>query len=147
MERAASVHVARVASIVCGVVLAIAAVPLAFFVAVVAGGGHTTPFGHTPAEATLGASLLGIPALLLLLGIALVRGGLTERWSIAVAITLLIPVDAAVAAVALWRVDQPPPPVIYVPPDPKAVIPGQPAIAVPTCTPDGVCTGAPPNNR
>lgn len=147
MERAASRRLARIASGICGLVLAIGAVPLAFIVAVIAGGGHGSPFGYTPAEATLGASLLGVPALLLLLGLALVRGGLTDRWGIAVAITVLIPVDAAVAAVALWRVNQPPPPVVYVSPDPNAVIPGQPVMAVPACTPNGVCTKAPPANR
>ena len=147
MEGAVSGRLARVASTICGLVLAAAAVPLAFLVAAIAGGGHSSPFGHTPAEATLGVSLLGVPALLLLLGLALVRGGLTGRWGIAIAITVLIPLDAGVAAVALWRVNQPPPPVVYVAPDPKAVIPGQPVMAVPMCTPDGVCTTAPPKNR
>ena len=146
MEGAASGRVARIVSAVCGLILTIGAVPLAFVVAVIAGGGHPTPFGHTPAEATLGTTLLGVPGLLLLLGLALVRGSVTDRWGIAVAIALLIPVDAAVAAVALWRVNQPPPPVTYAPPDPKAVIPGQPVMAVPTCTPDGACSKTPPRS-
>jgi hypothetical protein len=127
-----------------GLVLAAGALPLAFLVAVIAGGGHSTPFGHTPAEATLGGALLGVPALLLLLGLAIIRGSFTGRWKLAVAITIIIPVDAAVAALALWQVNRPEPPVSYSPPDPKAVIPGQPVIAVPSCTPDGACTTAPP---
>jgi hypothetical protein len=109
-----------------GLVLAAGALPLAFLVAVIAGGGHSTPFGHTPAEATLGGALLGVPALLLLLGLAIIRGSFTGRWKLAVAITIIIPVDAAVAALALWQVNRPEPPVSYSPPDPKAVIPGQP---------------------
>jgi hypothetical protein len=143
VEGPGSNRIARPVSAICGLVLAVGAVPLAFLIAVIAGGGHGSPFGNSPAEAVFGGALLGVPALLFLLGLALIRGGLTERWGIAIFITILIPLDAAVAATALWRANRPPPP-IYVPPDPKAVIPGQPVMAVPTCTPEGVCTTPPP---
>ena len=144
MDAAGSNRIARAGSGIFGLVLAVGAVPLAFLLAVIAGGGHASPFGNSPAEATFGGALLAVPALLFLLGLALIRGSLTGRWGTAIVITILIPFDAAVAATALWRVNQPPPPVVYVPSDPKAVIARRSVMAVPTCTPDGVCTTPPP---
>lgn len=134
---------ARVASAIAGGLLAIAAWPLAFLLAVIAGGGHTSPFGHSPAEATFGAGLLGLPALLLLIGLALISGACTGRYRAAVVLTLLIPVDVAVTAVALREVNRPQPPVNIPPPDPKTVIRPAVILAVPACTHDHKCTQTP----
>ncbi len=142
MDDAGSNRIARAGSGIFGLVLAVGAVPLAFLLAVIAGGGHASPFGNSPAEATFGGALLAVPALLFLLGLALIRGSLTGRWGTAIVITILIPFDAAVAATALWRVNQPPSPVVYVPPQPKPVN-RRSEMGVPTCTPDGVCTTPP----
>ena len=142
----------RLAEFLTGVALAAAAWPLAFLAAVVAGGGHNSPFGHSALEATFGIALIAVPLLLFLLGIALMRASFTGGHKIAAAIGLLIPIDAAIASAAMWKLNQPPPPVMMPAPDPNAVIPatsgpmGQPVIAVTACYPGRGCTTAPPRN-
>lgn len=127
-----------------GAILVLGAWPLAFLIAVIAGGGHGSPFGHSAAEATLGGAMLGVPALLLLVGLALLWAARTGRWVPAAVIALLIPSDVGVAVAVLWQVNRPQPPVIYTAADPKTVLPGRPIIAVPACTPDHRCSSAPP---
>ena len=131
---------------VSGVLLAIAAWPLAFLLAVFAGGGHGSPFGHTPAETTFGVGLLGVPALLLLVGLALIWASRSGNWRVPAGIALLIPIDAAITSAALWEMNRPEPPVAYTPVDNDAVLQTQPIMAVPACTPDNRCTTAPPRS-
>jgi hypothetical protein len=131
-----------------GALLAVAAWPLAFLAAVFAGGGHGSPFGHRPSDAAFGAALLGVPALLFLLGNVLMWTRGTSRRRLTAIILVLIPVDVAVAAVADWQMNQPEPPV-FIATNPGAVLPGrplvtgQPVIAVVACSPRHGCTSAP----
>ena len=128
---------------VSGVLIAIAAWPLAFLLAVFAGGGHGSPFGHTPAETTFGVGLLGVPALLLLVGLALIWASRSGRWRVAAGIAVLIPVDIAITTGALRETNRPEPPIDYTPVNENAVLPTRPIVAVPACTPDNRCTKAP----
>jgi hypothetical protein len=143
MRTQASSWVARAAMGIAGAVLVVGAWPLEYLLAVIAGGGHGSPFGYTPAEATLGGAMLAFPVLLLLVGIALLFAARSGRWVPAAAIGLLLPLDFGVAAAALSIVNRPEPPVMYTPPPPGAVIPANPVMAAPACTPDGKCTRAP----
>lgn len=136
----------RIAQFITGILLMAGAWPLAFVAAVMAGGGHGSPFGHRPVEAAFGIAWLGIPALLFLLGGALVRAGLTGRRRLAAGIAVLIPLDAVIAAAALWMINQPEPPVMMPAPVSGGAGSGpmgQPAVAVPACYPGRGCTSAP----
>jgi hypothetical protein len=133
----------RIAQFITGILLMAGAWPVAFVAAVMAGGGHSSPFGHRPVEAAFGIALLGIPALLFLLGGALVRAGLTGRHRLAARLAVLIPLDAAIAAAALWMINQPDLPVMMPAPVSNAAGAGpmgQPAVAVPACYPGRGCT-------
>ena len=61
---------ARLALILIGLILTIGAWPLGFIFAVVAGGGHGSPFDGGATEFAMGVALLAVPFLVLLLGIA-----------------------------------------------------------------------------
>ena len=133
-----------------GGILIAAAWPVGFILAVISGGGHGSPFGHSLVENVFGGAMLAMPVLMVALGIAFLAATSLQRLRIAAGLALLIPVDVAVIAVAIWQMNQPEPPVIIPPPDPHAVIPGapvvtgQPALAVATCTPDRRrCTSVP----
>jgi hypothetical protein len=134
--------------LVLGGVLIAAAWPIGFILAVISGGGHGSPFGHSVVENVFGAAMLAVPVLMLALGIAFIAASSLRRLRIAAALGLLIPIDLAVIAAAVWQMDQPPPPVILPPADPHAVIPAapavQPVLAVAACSPDKrTCTTVP----
>ena len=138
-----------------GVVLIAAAWPVGFILAVISGGGHGSPFGHSNVETVFGAAMLAVPVLMLALGICFVAATNLGRLRIAAALALLIPVDVAVIAGAVWQMNQPEPPVIIPAGNPNAVLPGapvvtgQPVLALAACSPDRrQCTSVPiPRDR
>ncbi|HEY6048109.1 MAG TPA: hypothetical protein VIV07_03585, partial [Sphingomicrobium sp.] len=137
---------ARVALLVFGAVLIAAAWPVGFLAAVIAGGGHSSPFGHSPAEAVLGTAMLAVAVLMIALGTACLAATNLRRLRIAGLVGLLFPLDFLVIAGAIWYVNHPPPPVYIPASDANAVISGRTVMAVPTCTPTHACTTRPPSS-
>jgi hypothetical protein len=86
-----------------------AAVPLVLLALALAGGGHTWPFGHSPAEDLLSSSMVGAPVLLFLIGGSLLWGSRTGRYAPTLVLVLLIPVDVVAGMTAVRWLNQPPP--------------------------------------
>ena len=98
---------ARVALIFLGLILIPLAFPVGFIAMVFSGGGHGSPFDGGPAEFIFGLAMLGIPAVMIALGIACLS--CSNRWLLRVvgALALALPIDLAVALVALRIASEP----------------------------------------
>lgn len=105
--------VARSTLVLAGMLLLLLAWPVGFGAMVFSGGGHGSPFDGSVSEWIFGAAMVGIPLLMLMLGIACIvatsRRRLWAVWLLAAA----IPADLAVAATAMHIASRPRPPKSY----------------------------------
>jgi hypothetical protein len=113
---------------VAGAFLLVTGVALGFLALAIAGGGHVWPFSGSTDDVMFASALLSLPATIIATGLALLRPN-AARVGIAAGIALLLPVDAAIIAGAIWHLNRPEPPVSIPLRDSHAVITG--AVLVP----------------
>jgi hypothetical protein len=108
--------------VLAGLILVAAAWPVAFLGMVFAGGGHTSPFAGPLSQQVFAAAMLVGPLMMIVVGIVCLAAINAWRARLAGLLALAIPLDAAVAAIALWETNRPPPPAGYLVPADKGLI-------------------------
>lgn len=126
-----------------GFALLLLAWPIGFGAMVIAGGGHGSPFDSNWIEAAFGVTMLAIPVLMIIIGIACLAATTRGRMRVAGMLALLIPVDLAAAVVTMQLAMRPDSVVAYPvqpTPDlsrPAAAVGGGPTIVSIACSAAG----------